>query len=528
MPINIIDNFKVNISKPIDTRLVVADLVARNAISFLYDGLKVFQQDDRRTYTWNSGSSNWSFDNDNLGDGYIPKFSPIGFTNSVIFATASNISVNTYIPNTSLSTKEVFQLNNPVPFGSEPLTFHFSSEAIIGYNWYFDTNLFTEAQFDGTKGSSAIRFNDNGVILFSPNSPGPTSVIGGPSMMRLNPASGVEVDFPIILNGSNIYAPSTSVLSFVNTNEVFRLAGDTLRLADGTSANPILSFSSSTGTGIYSPTLNSLGISVNGWSAAFMSQTDVSLAVSGATGLSLTSANTILSFGGDGVLLTSANSVLSFGGNTVSISSDRVAFDITGSVPFYQSLFSDKVLVMANDILANVHQQGTNGIGDSGNYPYFPDGAGGGIGPWNFPSIASGLFTLVTVADTTNVTGAAPSGYTTWMRVGNVVSVSGQVAFNVSVANTGSSFTLTLPIKSYFGTNNYWQLNGTGKILNTAAGLNVGGGDVACIQASIVGDRAQFNFRPTSTGAKTMMYHYQYVVATYINSPAPPGPPPSP
>lgn len=63
MSINIIDNFSVNVSKPIDSRMVVANSTARNSITYKYDGMKVFQQDDRKTYIWNSGTSTWTIEN---------------------------------------------------------------------------------------------------------------------------------------------------------------------------------------------------------------------------------------------------------------------------------------------------------------------------------------------------------------------------------------------------------------------------------------------------------------------------------
>lgn len=486
MSINIIDNFSVNVSKAIDSRMVVANAAARIALIYTYDGLKVFQQDDRKTYVWNSLSSSWSVDNEIvLNDGYVPKSNGIGITNSNIYSTASNVGINTNDP------KEVLQLNDPLGF-TEPLTFHFSSESIMGYNWYYNGS---EQRFN-PGGSSVIRFNSSGEILFSPfSATGSLNAIGGPSTMRINPLTGVEVDAPIILNGSQIYAPSANVLVFTNTSEIFRLSGDRVLLSNGTLGNPILSFSNSTSTGIYSPATNSIAISTNGSTS---------------------------------MLMNTSKSLIAFGGSTVSVSATNSSIFIQGSPLSYQSLVADKVKFGVNDIFANIHDIGPGGIGESGNAPYSPDGFGSGLGPWNYPSIASGLFTTATVADSVNITGGAPGGYTTWMRVGNVVSVSGQIAFNVTAANTGSSFTVTLPIKSFLGANNHWQLNGIGKILNTSAGLNIGGGDVACIQASVVGDRAQFNFRPTSTGSKTMMYHYQYLVATYINSPPPPGPPPAP
>ena len=53
---NIIDGFNVNAANPIDTRIVVPTISARDSIQYKYDGLTVFvtQPSIRRTYVYNS------------------------------------------------------------------------------------------------------------------------------------------------------------------------------------------------------------------------------------------------------------------------------------------------------------------------------------------------------------------------------------------------------------------------------------------------------------------------------------------
>ncbi len=62
MPISIIDNFNLNSEIPLDGRTVVNNTSERNSISYKYDGLKVFQLDNRNTYIWNKGTNSWDLE----------------------------------------------------------------------------------------------------------------------------------------------------------------------------------------------------------------------------------------------------------------------------------------------------------------------------------------------------------------------------------------------------------------------------------------------------------------------------------
>lgn len=56
--ISILTNFDVNYAGPIDSRLVATSSTARYSLSPLYEGLKVYQTDDKKTYVWNG--TTWS------------------------------------------------------------------------------------------------------------------------------------------------------------------------------------------------------------------------------------------------------------------------------------------------------------------------------------------------------------------------------------------------------------------------------------------------------------------------------------
>ncbi len=51
-------NFDLNQGVPIDSRLVATSSAVRNSILYKYDGLKVYQTDDKKTYLWNGTSWN--------------------------------------------------------------------------------------------------------------------------------------------------------------------------------------------------------------------------------------------------------------------------------------------------------------------------------------------------------------------------------------------------------------------------------------------------------------------------------------
>lgn len=189
---------------------------------------------------------------------------------------------------------------------------------------------------------------------------------------------------------------------------------------------------------------------------------------------------------------------------------NQIGFTINGS---------PKLHISGNDLYANIHNNGLNGIGNSGNVAFVPDGEAGGTGPFQYPSIASGEFWTPVLSLPTNLTALSMKGGVSWMRVGNAVSVSGQVQFTVTSASVASKFLMTLPIKSYFGaydSNMANPLNGVGKIIG-----KTGGGDVAAIRSDNTNtpghpnNVAEFLFTPSSTGIQIMCFTYQYTVGSY-------------
>lgn len=94
MSIQIVDNFQVNASLPLDTRMVASGSVARDAIQYKYEGLRVFDLSDGVPYAWRNGT--WVSENSlslfGFGTGdYIPKYKVMGGPSG------SNVLENTII-----------------------------------------------------------------------------------------------------------------------------------------------------------------------------------------------------------------------------------------------------------------------------------------------------------------------------------------------------------------------------------------------------------------------------------------------
>lgn len=117
--------------------------------------------------------------------------------------------------------------------------------------------------------------------------------------------------------------------------------------------------------------------------------------------------------------------------------------------------------------------------------------------------IGSGTYTP-TGTGLTNVSSITP-GVAQWMRVGNVVTVSGSVSVTpTAAAPTKTTFNLTLPLASNFAASS--QCGGGGG-RNLAAQV-----EAALVLADTVNDQATIAFMATSTGAATLYYSYQYLV----------------
>ena len=307
MAINITDGFNLNYAAPVDYRMVVANSTARLALTYKYDGLKVFQLDTRVSYIWNpSGSGNWNIESYDKISGtgstnYIPKFTGTNSTtgsweigNSPISASGSNVGINTNNQRGSYTYLQIGGTSlteDPYWFAGQslPLTIHKGGTVIIGYNWYWTGSA--NAYFNSAVGSSQILFSDNsmsfktrpgsgsfvynmiiypGYVIFSDDIPN-GSTTKSPmirSQGSTSYSSQTTPDFTWWNNDqTGIFRPSANTIAFTNNGtESVRITdtGNVLIKNLGSVASPSISFIDDSNTGIYSPSADNLAFVTGG------------------------------------------------------------------------------------------------------------------------------------------------------------------------------------------------------------------------------------------------------------------------
>lgn len=120
------------------------------------------------------------------------------------------------------------------------------------------------------------------------------------------------------------------------------------------------------------------------------------------------------------------------------------------------------------------------------------------------PFLASGIHTP-TATNGTNVSASTP-GQTQYMRVGNTVTVSGQIDITCTSAGSASQIDLTIPVASAF--TNTVQLSGT--TLEAVTGVASPGHGTISSQAT--DDRLTIDFTPRATGSLSYRFTYTYQI----------------
>jgi hypothetical protein len=126
-----------------------------------------------------------------------------------------------------------------------------------------------------------------------------------------------------------------------------------------------------------------------------------------------------------------------------------------------------------------------------------PSGASGG------QYLASGTYTP-TGTNVSNCSSVIPTK-AQFVRVGNVVHVTGACAVTVAVAGTGTIYRLSLPVAS--------NLAVISDLSGAATSISSGGGAANTVQADVTNDQAVFSFNgPGFTGGINFTYSYSYEV----------------
>ena len=174
MSVSIIDGFKLNTSLPIDDRIIASNSTTRNLIPYKYNGMSVFQLDNRITYIWNESISSWDIDNSVSGQGttnHVSKWdSSIGLTDSSVVSNPRYYNEINQKIGIGGSPEEAFQVNSNfltysnylggVGTSSPPFVVHKGSSTIIGENWYQGDSTIDRV-FDPNFSSSVIKFSNS-------------------------------------------------------------------------------------------------------------------------------------------------------------------------------------------------------------------------------------------------------------------------------------------------------------------------------------------------------------------------------
>ena len=268
MAIKIQDNFQVNVGLPIDSRIVASGSsgLAAIAVHTRYDGLRVFDTSNRKTYIWNSSSSTWG-ESDTAGTGVVTslsKWSTVnGLTSSgVYFVSGSGLNlgkvgINTNDPKGSLDVRG--------DGGAAKFVVHsYANGVVLGQNFY---NSGTDQYFAFGEGSSAIRMNTSGQIDFLARLNNTTSLNSQGDngntnlMMRIDNTSGSPAGSePRTIFYTDLLLSTQRVIPSGSNSALY------LRAYNGfsTAAEPDITWWYNSDTGIFHPGFHQIGFSIQG------------------------------------------------------------------------------------------------------------------------------------------------------------------------------------------------------------------------------------------------------------------------
>jgi len=260
MPINIADQFKVNVSLPIDSRIVASGSTARGAIQFKYDGLRVFDTSDRTTYVWNVNTSAWAVADIN-GTGqtnYMTRWSSsTGLTSSgIYYAVGSSINKGNVGINVS-NPRAVLQIDSDSG-SSQPFVIHKGASTLLAYNFHSDLG---DSYFNFNVGSGAIRFSDSGHIDFltrSVSTPAINSTTNTNLAFQIQSGTGWAYLFKNLILSGNTTSPNYSSL-FLRSQNIYSTA------ASSPTNGPDVAWYNDDNTGIFHPAKYQIGISLGGF-----------------------------------------------------------------------------------------------------------------------------------------------------------------------------------------------------------------------------------------------------------------------
>ena len=276
MSIQIIDGFKLNLSSPIDDRIVASGSTARDNISYKYLGLRVFDLYDNIPYVWRNGTSGLKW--------YKENESALSILPNITFSDSNNsqtLTTKTQFPKlsgannvtNSILEETVFKSNGSkvITIGLEPAAFppndtykllvngNVSATSFIGIGTGLTqlnggnispTSINVDKISPG--GDNDVLVTKGGVVVWENK-----NAISGSSQTPFESNSTEDHFIPFKMNASGDlkinnnfkYNPNTKQLLLSNTNDKL---------------NPSISFIGESNSGIYRRSGNDIGISING------------------------------------------------------------------------------------------------------------------------------------------------------------------------------------------------------------------------------------------------------------------------
>ena len=251
MSIQIIDGFQVNTASPIDNRIVASGSVARNAIPYKYEGLRVFDTSDSVAYVYVNGA--WRSENSSgiSGNGttyYLTAYTSVNTIGNSLLYQASTI-IRTYGDKVAINTTD----------GSVTAVSFFGGGSEI-------TSIQGANIIPGSVPITKITNGSNGQVLVSGVSstawvnPSQLSV-GTASSVVVTPSSNNATHYLTFVDSSttgskNLLLDSSGITYNPSTNQ--------LGVASGTTSAPSLCFTGDIDTGIFSPASNTTAIASSG------------------------------------------------------------------------------------------------------------------------------------------------------------------------------------------------------------------------------------------------------------------------
>lgn len=267
MPIQIIDNFDLRVSKAIDNRFVVGAgqfYTNKDNIDYKYPGLRVWDLDLSIPFVWTGAT--WSNETTssvtgNGTVGTIPKF--IGTTNnigdSVIKESSSNIGIGGVPSSSKLKV-----------YGNVESTGTFIGTAWSAGTGLTNINLGTNgSNVTGTIGLTNLQngSSQGRVLIAGASTPAWTDQV----QIGTSPSAGTPgASDGIYLKNSAGYIPRIYAVAGqglyirINATDTFKVFDGSISVSAGSAGTPALRFGTDSSSGIYSVTSNQIGVSISG------------------------------------------------------------------------------------------------------------------------------------------------------------------------------------------------------------------------------------------------------------------------